>query len=186
MGKWWCVADRLQPTHAWDRLSAGTPAHAVTAVTAVPRRDPATACRSLGGHGPAVTAATAVTVGIHIARAVTAVIIVPGTAGRDHRDSASFRHAPVGAWATVGAVTAVTGRAFVTRPGGGMGHRGRRDRRDRGSGVPLGIAVAALTTVTAELRPARDVHLVGCWPSLSLCSSRWCDLRVGYALRAAA
>jgi hypothetical protein len=79
--------------HAWDRLSAGTPAHAVTAVTAVPRRYPATACRSLGGHGPAVTAATAVTVGIHIARAVTTVIIVP-------------------------AVIAVTLRAFVTRPGG--------------------------------------------------------------------
>jgi hypothetical protein len=58
-------------------------------VTAVPRRDPATACRSLGGHGPAVTA---VTVGNRIARAVTAMIIVP-------------------------AVTAVTRRAFVTRPG---------------------------------------------------------------------
>jgi hypothetical protein len=42
VGKWWCVTDRLQPvtgfsraTHAWDRLSAGTPARAVTAVTAV-------------------------------------------------------------------------------------------------------------------------------------------------------
>jgi hypothetical protein len=58
-------------------------------------------------------------------------------------------------------MTAVTGRAFVTRPRRYMGHRGRRDRRDRGSGVPLGFAVAAVTTVTAELRPARDVHLVG-------------------------
>jgi hypothetical protein len=82
-------------THAWDRLqaiivSAGTPAHAVTAATAVPRRDPATACRSLGGHGPAVRA---VIVGTRFARAVTAVIIVP-------------------------AVTAVIRRAFVTRPGG--------------------------------------------------------------------
>jgi hypothetical protein len=65
----------------------------VTAVTAVPSRDPATACRSLGGHGPAMTTVTAVIVGICIARAVTAVIIVP-------------------------AVTAVTWRAFVTRPGG--------------------------------------------------------------------
>jgi hypothetical protein len=64
-------------THAWDRPSAGSPAHAVTTVTAVSRRDPATACRSLGGHGPTVTAMTAVIVGIRIARAVTAVIIVP-------------------------------------------------------------------------------------------------------------
>jgi hypothetical protein len=83
-------------THAWNRLSVGTPAHAVTAVTAVtavPRRDLETACHSLGGHGPTVIAVTAVTVGIRIARAVTAVIIVP-------------------------AVTAVTRRAFVTRPGG--------------------------------------------------------------------
>ena len=55
-----------------------------------PRRDPATTCRSLVGHGPAVTA---VTVGIRIARSVTAVIIVP-------------------------AVTAMTRRAFVTRSGG--------------------------------------------------------------------
>jgi hypothetical protein len=80
-------------THAWDRLSAGTPAHAVTAVTAVPHCDPATACRSLGGHGPAVTAMTTVIVGIRIARAVTAVIIVLE-------------------------VTAATRQAFVTRPGG--------------------------------------------------------------------
>jgi hypothetical protein len=77
----------------------------VTAVTAVPRRDPATACRSLVGHGPAVTAVNAVTVGIRIPRAVTAVIIVP-------------------------VVTAVTRRAFVKRPGGAWGHRRRRDRRD--------------------------------------------------------
>jgi hypothetical protein len=79
-------------THAWDRPSAGTPTHAVTAWTAVPRRDPATACRSLGGHGPAVTAVTAVTVGIRIARVVTAVIIVL-------------------------TVTVVTEQAFVTCPG---------------------------------------------------------------------
>jgi hypothetical protein len=52
----------------------------------------------------AVTAVTAVIVGICIARAVTAVIIVP-------------------------AVTAVTRRAFVMRPGG-SDHRGCRDRRD--------------------------------------------------------
>jgi hypothetical protein len=49
-----------------------------------------TACRSLGGHGPAVTAVTVV---IRIARAVTTVTIVPS-------------------------VTAMTRRAFVTRPGG--------------------------------------------------------------------
>jgi hypothetical protein len=40
-----------------------------------------------------VTAVTAVTVGVRIARAMTAVIIVP-------------------------AMTSMTGRAFVTRPGG--------------------------------------------------------------------
>jgi hypothetical protein len=79
----------------------------MTAVTAVPRRDTATACRSIGGHDLAVTAVTAVTVGIRIPRAVTAVIAAP-------------------------AVTVVTRRAFVTCPGG-MGHRGRRDRRDRAS-----------------------------------------------------
>jgi hypothetical protein len=55
-------------THAWDRLSAGTPTHAVTAVTSAMIR-------------------------IRIARAVTAVIIAP-------------------------AVTTVTRRAFITRPGG--------------------------------------------------------------------
>jgi hypothetical protein len=80
-------------TRAWDRPAAGSPAHAVTAVTAVPRRDPATACRSLGGNDLAVTAVTAVIVGSRIPRAVTAVI-------------------------TVTAVTAVTRRAFVTGPGG--------------------------------------------------------------------
>jgi hypothetical protein len=80
-------------TSAWDRPSAGSPAHAVTTVTALPRSDPATACRSLGGHDLAVTAVTAVTVGSRIPRAVTAVIIAP-------------------------AVTAVTRRAFVTGPGG--------------------------------------------------------------------
>ena len=83
-------------TRAWDRPSAGLPAHAVTTVTAVPRRDPATACRSLGGHDLAVTAVIAVIVEIRIPRAVTAVITAP-------------------------AVTAVTRRAFVTRPGGGQG-----------------------------------------------------------------
>jgi hypothetical protein len=83
-------------TRAWDRPSAGSPAHAVTAVTAVTavsRRDPATACRSLGGHDLAVTAVTAVIVGIRIPRAVTTVIIAP-------------------------AVTTATQRAFVTCPGG--------------------------------------------------------------------
>jgi hypothetical protein len=94
-----------------------------------------------------VTAVTAVTVGIRIARAVTTLIIAP-------------------------AVTAVTRRAFVTRPGGGMGDRGRRDRRDHGSSVHVAIAVAAWTAVIAELRPAGDVSPVGCGPSLSLCSSR--------------
>jgi hypothetical protein len=77
-------------TRAWDRLYAGSPAHAVTTVTAVPRRDTATACRSLGGHDLAVTA---VIIGMRIPRAVTAVIIAP-------------------------AVTTVTWRAFVTCPGG--------------------------------------------------------------------
>jgi hypothetical protein len=49
-----------------------------------------------------------------------------------------------------------------------MGHRERRDRRDRGSSVPVGIAVAVVTAVTAELRPVCDV---GFGPSLSLRSS---------------
>jgi hypothetical protein len=81
-------------THAWGRPSAWTPAHALTAVTTVsPRRDPATACRPLGGHGPAVTAVTAGIVRIRIPRAVTAVIIAP-------------------------AVTTVARRAFVTCSGG--------------------------------------------------------------------
>jgi hypothetical protein len=52
-----------------------------------------TACRSLGGHGPAVIAMTAVIIWIRIARAVTAVPAVP-------------------------AVTAVTRRACVMRTGG--------------------------------------------------------------------
>ena len=55
------------------------------------------------------------------------------------------------------AVTAVTRRAFVTRPGGDGGHRGCRDRRDRGNGIPLGFAVAAVTTAVVELRPARTL-----------------------------
>ena len=55
------------------------------------------------------------------------------------------------------AATAVTGRAFVTRPGGDGGHRGRRDRRDRGNGIPLGFAVATVTTAVVELRPARTL-----------------------------
>ena len=64
---------------------------------------------------------------------------------------------PWGTVATVGAVIAVTWRAFVTRPGGDGGHRGRRDRRDRGNGIPLGFAVAAVTTVVVEPRPARTL-----------------------------
>ncbi len=56
----------------------------------------------------------------------------------------------------MGAVTAVTGRAFVTRPGVDIGRRGRRGR---GSGIPLGFAVAAVTTATMEVRPARDVQM---------------------------
>jgi hypothetical protein len=44
------LTDFSWATRAWGRPSAGSPAHAVTAVTAVPRRDTATACRSLGGH----------------------------------------------------------------------------------------------------------------------------------------
>ena len=55
---------------------------------------------------------------------------------RDRRDLASLRHAP--------------------REGDG-GHRGRRDRRDRGNGTPLGFAVAAVTTVIVEPRPARTL-----------------------------
>jgi hypothetical protein len=87
--------------------------------------------------------------------AVTAVTIVPAVTAVTRR---AFVTRPEGHGATVGAVTAVTGRAFVTRPGGDMGRRGRSGR---GSGIPLVFAVAAVTTVTAELRPARDVHLVG-------------------------
>jgi hypothetical protein len=91
---------------------------------------PATACRSLGGHGSAVTAVTAVIVGIRIARAVTAVTIVPAVTAVTRR---AFVTRPRGAWAAVGAViavtfvpavTAVTGRAFVTRPGGEWGTAG--------------------------------------------------------------
>jgi hypothetical protein len=78
-------------TRAWDRPSAGSPAHAVTAVTAVPRRDPATSCRSLGGHdlGDDLSLArrARLIVGTRIPCAVTAVITEP---------SASFRHLPWG------------------------------------------------------------------------------------------
>jgi hypothetical protein len=117
---------------------------------------------SLGRHGPGavtavpVTAVTAAIVGIRMARAVTAVTIVPAV-------TAVARRAFVdrGDRATVGTVTAKTGRAFVTRPEGGMGDRGRRDRRDRGSSVPVGIAMAAMTAVIAELRPVRDVPPLG-------------------------
>jgi octaprenyl-diphosphate synthase len=56
-----------------------------------------------------------------IARGRAPVTSVDYRAGRDRRDSASLRHGPWGAWATVAAATAVTGRAFVTRPGGGQG-----------------------------------------------------------------
>ena len=45
---------------------------------------------------------------------------------------------------------------------------GSRDRRDHGITVPVGIAVAAVTIVIAELRPFRDVSQVRCEPSLSL------------------
>jgi hypothetical protein len=69
----------------------------------------------------------------------------------------AFVTRPGGTVATVGAVIAVTWRAFVTRPGGDGGHRGRRDRRDRGNGIPLGFAVAAVTTVVVEPRPARTL-----------------------------
>ena len=69
----------------------------------------------------------------------------------------AFVTRPGGTVATVGAVIAVTWRAFVTRPGGDGGHRGRRDRRDRGNGIPLGFAGAAVTTVVAEPRPARTL-----------------------------
>jgi hypothetical protein len=60
MGKWWCVAHRLQP--GYPRL--GSPIRWVAGSRrdrrdAVPRRDPVTACRSLGGHDLAVTAVTA-------------------------------------------------------------------------------------------------------------------------------
>jgi hypothetical protein len=61
----------------------------------------------------------------------------------------------------VGAVIAVTWRAFVTRPGGDGGHRGRCDRRDRGNGIPLGFAVATVTTAVVELRPARTLIRCG-------------------------
>jgi hypothetical protein len=81
---------------------------AVTAVTSVPRRDPATACRSLGGHDLAVTAVTAVIVGPRSPRAVTAVITAP-------------------------AVTAVTRRAFVTGPGGHGPPWPRKVRKAKGA-----------------------------------------------------
>jgi hypothetical protein len=68
----------------------------------------------------------------------------------------------------VTALTAVTGQAFVTRPGVGMGDSGRRSRCDYGSSVPVAIVMAAVTAVIAELWPARDVSAVGCCgPSLS-------------------
>jgi hypothetical protein len=59
---------------------------------------------------------------------------------RDRRDRASFRHAPWGGTpATVGAVTAVTAA----------------------TASPLGFAVAAVTTVTVEPRPARTLIWLG-------------------------
>jgi hypothetical protein len=97
-------------------------------------------------------------IAVRRARAAGGLTSVDYRAGRDRRDSASLRHWPWGARATVAAATAVTGRAFVTRPGGtgatvgaviavtwrafvtrpggDGGHRGRRDRRDRGNGIP--------------------------------------------------
>ena len=66
-----------------------------------------------GAHGPTAAAV--------IARGRAPVTSVDYRAGRDRRDSANLRHGPSGARATVAAATAVTGRAFVTRPGGGQG-----------------------------------------------------------------
>ena len=57
----------------------------------------------------------------------------------------------------MGAVIAVTWRAFGTRPGGDAGYHGRRDRRDRGNGTSPGSAAVAVTTAVAELRPARTL-----------------------------
>jgi hypothetical protein len=48
----------------------------------------------------------------------------------------AFVTRPGGTGATVGAVIAVTWRAFVTRPGGNGCHGWRRDRCDRGNGTP--------------------------------------------------
>jgi hypothetical protein len=112
------VSDRLTapPARARLRRDAVTTVTTVTAVTtvipvpaviavpvlvAVTRR----ACRSLGGHGPTVIAMTAVIVGICIARAVTAVTAVPALTAvtRLARVMCMAR-----AWATVGAVIAVT------------------------------------------------------------------------------
>jgi hypothetical protein len=69
----------------------------------------------------------------------------------------AFVTRPGGTGATVGAVIAVTWRAFVTRSGGDGCYHWRRDRRDRGNGIPLGFAAAAVTTAVAELRPARTL-----------------------------
>jgi hypothetical protein len=81
-------------THAWHRLSAtaGSPAHDVTAVPTVVA-ETRRACRSLGGHGPAAIAMTAVIAGIRSLR--------DRRAGRDRRDSAGNagneqRHLQVG------------------------------------------------------------------------------------------
>ena len=75
---------------------------------------------------------TAVIVGIRIASAVTAVIIVP-------------------------AVTAVTRRAFVTRPGGTGATVGAVTAVTAAAASPIGFAVAAVTTMIVELRPARTL-----------------------------
>jgi hypothetical protein len=90
----------------------------MTAVTALPRRDPATACRSLGGYGPAVTAVTAVIIGIRIPRAVTAVIIAPAVTAVTAVIVWIRIARAVTAVIFVPAVTTVTRRAFVTCPGG--------------------------------------------------------------------
>jgi hypothetical protein len=61
---------------------------------------------------------------------------------------------PWGAWATVAAVAAVTGRAFVTRPGGTAATVGAVTAVTAATAYSLGFAVAAVTTVAVEPRPA--------------------------------
>jgi hypothetical protein len=56
----------------------------------------------------------------------------------------------------VAAATAVTGRAFVTRPGGDGGPVGAVTAVTAAMASPLGFAVAAVTTVIVEPRDDRD------------------------------